>query len=80
MDIQSIGRVLLLFGVILLVIGGLFVLLGGTGLFERIGSLPGDIRIQGSGFTCLIPIVSSLLISLILTIVLNVIIRILNRP
>jgi len=48
---------------------------------DRLGSLPGDVRIQSRDgrLTCFVPIVSSLLLSIILTIVLNVIIKILNR-
>jgi hypothetical protein len=44
-----------------------------------LGRLPGDIRIERPGFTCLIPLASSILISILLTLLLNVIARIINR-
>ena len=77
MDMQSLGRVLLVIGVGIALLGGVFLLLG---RFFNLGSLPGDIRIEGQGFTCVVPIASMILISIFLTIVLNIVIRILNRP
>jgi hypothetical protein len=43
--------------------------------FPNLGELPGTIRIQGSGFTCLIPLLGSILLSVLLTIVLNLLAR-----
>jgi hypothetical protein len=67
----------------LMVIGGALVLLGGLmWLLSRIpflGQLPGDIRIERPGFTCMIPLASSIILSILLTILLNVIVRLLNR-
>ena len=80
MDFQNIGRVLLIIGVGIAIIGGVLLLAGRVPFLQRLGSLPGDIRIEGSGFTCLIPIVSSILISIVATIVINIIIRLINRP
>lgn len=80
MDPQSFGRTLLVVGVLIAVIGGALMAFGGSGLFRAFGNLPGDIHIQGQGFSCLVPIVSSILLSIVLTIVLNLIIRFLNRP
>jgi hypothetical protein len=79
MDIQAIGRLLLLIGIGIAVVGGLMMLLGRLPFLNNLGSLPGDIRIEGSGFTCLVPIASMILISIILTIVVNIIIRLINR-
>jgi hypothetical protein len=79
MDIQAIGRLLLLIGIGIAVVGGLMMLLGRLPFLNNLGSLPGDIRIEGSGFTCLVPLASMILISLILTIVVNIIIRLINR-
>ena len=79
MDVQSIGRVLLIIGIVVAVIGGLLLLFGGLPFFKSLGSLPGDIRIQGEGFTCFVPIVSMILISVVLTIVLNIIVRFINK-
>lgn len=79
MDVQTIGRTLLVIGVGLAVIGGALMLLGRLPFFQSLGSLPGDLRIEGQGFTCFVPIVSMLLISVVLTIILNIIIRLINR-
>ena len=67
----------------LVVMGGVLILLGGLlWLFAKVdflGHLPGDIRIERSGFTCLIPLASSIILSIVLTIVLNIIVRIIRR-
>jgi hypothetical protein len=63
-------------GGVLIVVGGLLWLASKANL---LGRLPGDIRIEREGFSCVIPLVSSILLSLLLTIVLNVIVRLLNR-
>jgi hypothetical protein len=80
MDMQSIGRWMLIGGVVLAVLGGLLMLLGYIPLFSQIGRLPGDIRIEGQGFSCFVPIVSMILLSVVLTIIVNVVIRLINRP
>lgn len=80
MDLQSIGRLMLIGGIALAVLGGLLMLLGRAPLLSQFGRLPGDIRIEGEGFSCFVPIVSMILLSVILTIVLNIVIRLINRP
>lgn len=77
MDLQSIGRILLIVGVVIAALGGVLLLLG---RFTSLGSLPGDIRIEGQGFTCLFPVATMILLSVVLTIVLNIIVRFINRP
>jgi hypothetical protein len=77
MDMQNIGRVLLVVGISVAIFGGLLLLLGRLPIFGR---LPGDIRIVGQGFSCFIPIVSMILLSLIVTVILNIIIPLINRP
>jgi hypothetical protein len=74
--LESTGKILLSLGGILVILGGLLWLLSRVGF---LGRLPGDIRIERPGFTCLVPLASSLIISVILTILLNIIIRIINR-
>ncbi len=73
---EDIGRILLVLGVLLALAGGVILLLGKV---PGIGRLPGDITIQGNGFSCFFPIATSILLSIVLTIVLNVVFRILNR-
>ncbi len=73
---SEIGRMLVLFG-LLIVIAGLVMLFAGRIPF--IGRLPGDIVIQRGGLTCAVPIVTSILLSLLLTLILNVLARLGNR-
>ena len=75
-DIGFLGKLILLAGGVLVVIGALVWLLSGTGL---IGRLPGDIRIERPGFTCIFPLASMILLSILLTIVLNVILRMMKK-
>jgi hypothetical protein len=75
-DIGMIGKLLMIAGVVLIVLGGLIWLLSKANL---LGRLPGDIRIERPGFTCLVPLASSIILSILLTILLNVIVRLLKR-
>lgn len=73
----TISRYLVIGGIILIVLGGLFWLGGKIGL--PLGRLPGDIRIEGKNGSFYFPLASSILISVVLTILLNVIIRLLRK-
>ncbi len=77
MDLSSLGKWIVAFGMVLVILGGLVWLLGRTGL--PLGRLPGDIRIEGEKVSCYVPIVTMILLSVVLTIVLNIVIRLLNR-
>lgn len=81
LQLDSLGKWLIALGIGIVALGGLFFLLGRIPGISRLGSLPGDIRWQSADgrFSCLVPIVSSILISVLLTLVLNVIGRLLNR-
>jgi len=61
------GRILLTIGMVLVVIGIVFIIGEKLGL----GKLPGDIFIQKGNFAFFFPIVSSIIISIILTLLLN---------
>jgi hypothetical protein len=74
--LEPVAKLLVSMGVALVLIGGLVWLFSKTSFF---GHLPGDIRIERDGFTCLIPLVSSIILSILLTVALNVIVRIINR-
>lgn len=76
-DFSSLGKGILVLGLILAAIGGLFWLLGRTGL--PLGHLPGDIHFQGEDLSCYVPLASMILLSVLLTILLNIILRLLNR-
>lgn len=69
---NEIGRLLIVLGGSLLVLGLLLVL---AGRIPGLGQLPGDIRIQRDNFTFYAPLGTMLLISVLLTIVLNVLAR-----
>ncbi|MDR5697708.1 MAG: DUF2905 domain-containing protein [Armatimonadota bacterium] len=64
---SDLGRALILFGVVLVIVGTVLI------LFPRLGlpRLPGDILIRRDGFTFYFPIVTSIVVSLILTLLLN---------
>jgi hypothetical protein len=67
----EIGRVVLVIGVVLVIIGGLAVI----GVRLPFGNLPGDIHIQGENGSIYIPLGTMLVISLILTLIFNFFIR-----
>ena len=77
MDLSQLARVLAVLGLIFLVTAG------GLYLFSRldlpIGKMPGDIQISRGNFTCVIPLISGLLISIILTILLNLLIALIRK-
>ena len=77
MDVGQIGKWLIVAGVVLAGLGALVWAASRAGL--PLGRLPGDIRFERGGFSCFIPIVTSILLSLLLTLVLNIIVRFLNR-
>ncbi|RMF45969.1 MAG: DUF2905 domain-containing protein [Anaerolineae bacterium] len=77
MNLESIGRILLLLGLSLTALGALFLLLARFDI--SLGRLPGDFRFQSGNFTCVFPLASSLLISLLLTVLLNLLARFLQR-
>lgn len=74
-SLEPMGKLLILFGLLLAGIGGLIWLMA---RLPGIGELPGTIRIERPGFTCIIPILGSIILSLVLTIVLNIIVRLLK--
>ena len=59
----GLGRMLMLTGALLFVIGAALTLLGRTPL----GRLPGDIVVERNNFTLYFPIVTSILLSLLLS-------------
>lgn len=63
---QQIGKWLIITGVIITLLGVLFVLLGRVGLFK----LPGDLQFGSKNWRIYIPIASCIIISIILTFIL----------
>ena len=62
------GRIVVVLGVALVVIGGIIMLLGRTGV--PLGRLPGDFLYRGKNTTLYFPLASSILISIVLSVVL----------
>jgi hypothetical protein len=71
MGLEGLGRLFIGGALVLLVLGGLFLLLGRLGL-DR---LPGDLIFRRGNFTVYFPIGLMILLSVVGTIVLNVILR-----
>ena len=69
---ESISRLLIIGGVILLLLGGLTFLLSRSGISWR---LPGDVFIQKGNFTVFFPVMTCIVLSIILTIFLNIFFR-----
>jgi hypothetical protein len=67
----EVGRVLLVLGILLVVVGGLAVL----GVRLPFGRLPGDIAIEGERGGFYFPIVTMIVVSVVLTVLLNVFLR-----
>ena len=72
MAAESLGRLLVYVGVVLVLVGGFFILVAKVPWF---GKLPGDIVYRREGLTIYVPIATMILVSLILTILLNIIWR-----
>ena len=67
----ELGRILLVVGVLLVVVGGLAVL----GVRLPFGRLPGDIAIEGERGGIYVPIATMIVISIVLTILANLFLR-----
>jgi hypothetical protein len=74
-DFMIIGRWLAIIGVSLVILGGIIFLIG---RFGGISQLPGTLHFEGQGFTCVFPILGSILLSIILTVLLNLAARIIK--
>jgi hypothetical protein len=69
---ESLGKWLVVVGVILLVAGLLIWL---AGRIPGLKQLPGTLQINLGGLTCIIPLLASIILSILLTLALNFIIR-----
>lgn len=63
--VRELGRVLLILGVVMAALGGLFYF--GGRLPFRLGRLPGDITVRGGQTTFYFPIVTCIVVSVALT-------------
>ena len=77
MDTSTLGRWIVVFGLVIVVLGGLVWAVGRLGV--PLGRLPGDINLQRGGNTLMISCGTSILLSILLTIALNVVLRFLSQ-
>ena len=64
----DVGRIVLVFGVLLVIVGGALMLFGRF-------HLPGDFTFRSGNVTVYIPVATSVILSVLLTIVLNLVFR-----
>lgn len=76
MPLVDIGRILLLLGGVLFLLGLLLMVAGNL---PFLGRLPGDISFQSGRVQVYIPLATMILLSLVLTIILNLIVVLLRR-
>lgn len=73
---ETLGKVLVIIGVGVVILGGILWLAG-----RLLGnqSMPGTLRFDFPGGSCVIPILASIVISIVLTVVLNLLARWLGK-
>lgn len=77
MEFSTLGKILIVVGTGIVLVGGAFLLAGRLGI--QFGRLPGDIRIETENMTCVFPLATSIILSLLLTVGLNLLLRLLNK-
>jgi hypothetical protein len=65
-EIQHLGKVLVILGIVIIVVGGLLLL---SGKLPWLGRLPGDILVRKKYFTFYFPLATSILLSILLTLI-----------
>lgn len=71
MNLEALGKLILVVAIALAAAGGALILFGKLGL----GRLPGDFSFGGANWKVYLPLGTSILLSLLLTLILNVIAR-----
>jgi hypothetical protein len=67
-NLEVLARWLVIIGVGIVVLGGILWLVS---RIPGLSGLPGTIKIEGSGFTCIFPLLACIVISIVLTVLLN---------
>ncbi len=67
-NLEILARWLVIIGIGIAALGGILWLLS---RIPGLSNLPGTIKIEGSGFTCVIPLLAMIVISVVLTLLLN---------
>jgi hypothetical protein len=70
MAIESIGKSLIIFGIVLIVIGALFFVMGKIPWFGR---LPGDIIFKSDNMTFYFPVTTMIIVSAVVTLIFNIV-------
>jgi hypothetical protein len=75
-SLENLGKILMVLGVGVILLGGIIWLAG-----RLLGNqpLPGTLRFEFPGGSCIIPILASILLSIVLTVVLNLAARWLGK-
>lgn len=69
-ELGGLGKLLIGFGVVMIILGGIFLLLGNlSGKVPWIGRLPGDIHVERGNWSFYFPLGTSVLLSIILTLI-----------
>jgi hypothetical protein len=72
----DVGRMLVLLGVVLIVVGGILWLGGAVGAkVPFLGRLPGDIHVERDDWSFYFPLTTSILLSIVLTLILALLSR-----
>ncbi len=72
MKVEHVARYLIIFGVVLVAVGGVLLL---AGKLPWLGRLPGDFAYKGRRVTFYFPLTTSIILSIILTVLLNLFFR-----
>ena len=72
MKVEHVARYLIIFGIVLVALGGVLLL---AGKLPWLGRLPGDFAFKGKRVTFYFPLTTSIILSIVLTVLLNLFIR-----
>ncbi len=72
MKVEHVARYLIIFGVVLVAVGGVLLL---SGKLPWLGRLPGDFAYKGRRVTFYFQLTTSIILSIILTVLLNLFFR-----
>jgi len=70
---EHIGRILLITGIIIVILGLIFTYGEKFALLKYFGRLPGDIRIERGNFSFYFPVVTCIILSIIITLIIKII-------
>jgi Protein of unknown function (DUF2905) len=77
---RELGRMILGFGVVMVILGGLLLLAGNlSGRVPWLGRLPGDIYVEREYWKLYVPLGTSILISIVVSIVLTLVFALFGR-